>query len=373
MCSTIKGSDQLNTRINNIENYNIAVIVPGNPIGGVKRTVDKLVKGLNLEGFHVKPIELHGNILSVTFSDIKNISVLRGFDAIIYMGSIPLPSHVYINNYVKTILFIHGFVVDELLNVIKHEKLRVKIRGGYMLGLWSFSRTIRRIDMFICRCLTSCEVNGIHENFILLPEFVFLDELENYEKLVKELREDKYDDIKIRILTYTSYAESPRLLKPQHIEHLIKCVSRRVGKEIELTIIDPRGGETTKLTGNLTVRYLKPLPKEIFYRYITNADLFIELCIDEELRNTSIEVALLGTPIAKITHPRYRDRLDYRKDIMIHAFSFKDLINEIVNYVSNVEHYRSYYSKRLQEFISTHRTWDAIKDPLVRYIKNNIE
>jgi len=52
------------------------------------------------------------------------------------MGSIHWPSNLFIHSNVKTILFVHGFVKDELLNVIK---LRTKMGAVYLLGLWEFS------------------------------------------------------------------------------------------------------------------------------------------------------------------------------------------------------------------------------------------
>jgi len=359
------------------EGYSIAVVVPGKPSGGVKQTIDKIIRGLSLEGFCVKQLKPHvKTILNETMFDIKNIRTLRTLrelDAVIYMGSIPLPSHVFISNHVKTILFVHGFVKDELLNAIKRGNLWEKAGATYFLGLWGLSRTINKIDLFICRCLTSCEANKIWEKFILLPEFVFPEEVVAFEELIKKHRRDYRDrdnSSGVKILTYTSYAESPRLLKLQYVEHLIKHVSRQVKKEIELLIIDPRrGNETTKLAENLIVRYLKPLPKEMFYKYAMNADLFIELCIDEELRNTTIEVALLETPVAKLTHPRFVGRQDYSEDDLLQGYSFKNLVDLLVEYLSNIEYYKSYYVKNLKNFILKHRTWDAVKSPLINHIK----
>ena len=371
----IRETIKRNMKFDNAKGYNIAVVVPVKPVGGPEQAISKLIRGLSLEGFHVKLIEPYGKtVLDRSLSSIRDAGILREFDVVIYMGSIPLPSYLLIHNHVKTILFVHGYVKDELLNAIKHGNLRVRIGAVLLLGLWSFFRVVDRIDLIICRHRTICEVNGIQENFVLLPEFVFPDEIEAFKELAKRLRKDsweRHNPSKVKMLTYVSYAISPKLLKPQHVEHIVKCVSRHVNRDIELTIINPRkGNKAIRLTENLVVRYLKPMPREVFYRYSLNSDLFIELSIDEELRNSSIEVALLGTPVAKITYPKYRDRLDYPEDIMIHAFSCKDLINKMIEYVNNVEHYRSHYSKKLQEFIGTHRTWDAVKNPLIKHIKD---
>jgi len=356
------------------EKHKIAVVMPG-AIGGVKQTVKKLIKGLRLEGFYVEPIELRGsNLMDITASDLRNTNILRRFDSIIYMGSIPWPSHLFIDNHVKTILFVHGFVKDELLNAIKHGKLRRKIGAVYLLGLWDFSRAMNRVDVFICRCPTSCEVNRIEKNYILLPEFVFSDEVKFFEEFIRKHSEEQKDDHPhsiVRLITYTSYAESPRLLKPRHLEYLAKLVSKHVDRRIELSVIDPRRESgIVRMGENLIIRYIKPMPKEEFYKFVINADLFIELCVDEELRNTSIEVALLETPVAKLTHPKYISRQDYGEDDFIQEYSSKKLVERLVDYLNNIEYYKPYYAKKLKTFILKHRTWDAVKKPLIKHIKD---
>jgi hypothetical protein len=356
------------------EKRKIAIVMPG-AMGGVKQTIKKLIKGLRLEGFYVEPITLHGNyLIDTTASDLRNINVLRRFDVVIYMGSIPWPSHLFIDDHVKTILFVHGFVKDELLNAIKHGKLRTKMGAVYLLSLWDFFRATNRIDAFICRCITSCEVNRIQKNYILLPEFVFSNEVKFFEEFVKKYGEehrDKHSYSMVRLITYTSYAESPRLLKPRHLEHLAKLVSKHVNKRIELSVIDPRRESSTVRIGeNLIVRYIKPMPKKEFYKFVINADLFIELCIDEELRNTSIEAALLETPVAKLTHPKYINRQDYGKDDLIQEYSSRKLIERLVDYLNNIEYYKPYYAKKLKIFILKHRTWDIVKRTLIKYIKD---
>jgi hypothetical protein len=358
----------------NDEEHKIAIVVPGS-IGGVKQTIKKLIKGLKLEGFYVKPIELHGwYLIDKTISDLKNINILRRFDGVIYMGSIPWPSHLFIHNHVKVILFVHGFVKDEFLNAIKYGKLRAKIGAVYALGLWDFFRALDRIDAFICRCLTSCEVNRIEKNYILLPEFILSDEREIFEEFIRkhdEKHRNSHSYSTVRLITYTSHAESPRLLKTQHLEYLVKLVSRHVNRRIELSVIDPRRErDIVRLGENLVIRYIKPIPKEEFYKLVINSDLFIELCIDEELRNTSIEVALLEIPVAKLTHPKYIDRQDYDRDDLIQEYSFKKLAERLVDYLNNIEHYKPYYAKKLKSFILKHRTWDVVKKTLIKLIKD---
>jgi len=121
---------------------------------------------------------------------------------------------------------------------------------------------------------------------------------------------------------------------------------------------------------NLIIRYNKPMPKEEFYKFVINADLFIDLCVDEELRSTSIELALLETPVAKLIHPKYKSRQDYGEDDFIQEYSSKKLVERLVDYLNNIEYYKPYYAKKLKTFILKHRTWDAVKEPLIKHIKD---
>jgi hypothetical protein len=223
----------------------------------------------------------------------------------------------------------------------------------------------------MCHSKTFCEMNDIHENYILLPQFILPGEEEYYERLLKKLRRDSHEARDaVKILAYTSFVRSPRLLSVQHIENLMKIVSRRINKRVELIVIDPLVKiESVKLVGSITIRYVKPLPHMNFLRLVANSDLFIELNIDEELRESTIEAALLETPVAKLTHPLFKDRCDYREDDLIQAYSFKELADRIAEYVQNVELYYNIYSKALRDFILKFRTWNHVKRQLIGYLK----
>jgi len=351
---------------------NIGVVIPGRRGGGVGLTIRKLVKGLRLEGFNVRPISLEGrNLLSVMCLDGRSLPMLCQFDTLIYMGSIPYPSHIFINDCGKIMLFVHGFVKQELINAIKKGRLRSRIRAISLLTLYDISRLIDKIDLFICRSLTSCEMNKIYRNYILLPEFVFQEEVKLYDKFMIEFKQTNFQRNVIRILTYTSYADSPRLLNISQMVRLLKHVSQNIRRNIILTVIDPKiKGEHIESSGNLTVKYTGFIPKDAFLKELANSDMFIELCIDEELRNTSIEAGLMGIPIAKLTHTRFIGRVDYEEDCLIHANTGKEFIHRITDYLNNLEYYRHIYSRNMRRFILEHRTWDALKEPLVNYLKS---
>jgi len=63
--------------------------------GGVKTITRKFVYGLKREGLNVKLLPLNRNTILATFEDIKNISYLKDFDVIIWMGSIPRLSTIF--------------------------------------------------------------------------------------------------------------------------------------------------------------------------------------------------------------------------------------------------------------------------------------
>lgn len=344
----------------------IAIVSLG-AVGGVRTTVSKLIKGLQLEGFCINVISFeNANLLAKLYSDIANLRELRNFDAVIYMGSIQWPSHMFMNDDAMVALFIHGFIRQELVNAINLGGFRQSLGAMFLLSLWNVFKTIGKIDLFICRCLTSCEANGIRENYVLLPEFVFPYEIEFCDKVSKSFEQDCTRGNKIKVLTYTSYAESPRLLRKPHVISLMRDASRSVKKEIELTIIDPKGkNESVERVGNLTIRYARFMPKEIFLKELKSSDMFVELCIDEELRNVSMDVGLMGTPIAKLTHAKFVERQDYTEDCLIQAESYKGLARKVADYLNDVEHYKPIYSKNMRDFILKRRTWDAVKNPLL--------
>jgi hypothetical protein len=356
--------------LNNNENKHIVTIMmPSKLSGGVRTMVAKLIRGLELEGFHIKPV-----VYSFRTELIRSLKLSRQLhesSAVIYTSSIPALGHLIHSKYTKTILFVHGYTKYQLLESLKRGKLTSKLGATYLIGLWKICETARRLHRFMCLCETACEMNGIRKNYILLPEFILPGEEEYYERLLKKLRKDNHEARDaVKILAYTSFVRSPKLLSAHHIEHLMKMVSRRINKRVELIIIDPLvKTESVKLVGSIAIRYIKPLLRMNFLRLVANSDLFIELNIDEELRESTIEAALLETPVAKLTHPLFKDRCDYREDDLIQAYLFKELADRISEYVQNVELYYNIYSKALRDFILKFRTWNYVKRELVEYFK----
>jgi hypothetical protein len=207
-------------------------------------------------------------------------------------------------------------------------------------------------------------MNEINENFIILPQFIFQEEVGNYNKLYKILNKDSnlsYNEVKI--LAYTSSA--PRLLQPYDIIRLIKGVSKKLSnRRVQLLVIDPRVEEEQKEFDNLKIKFMKLIARYKFLQLLAQADLYLESRIDEELRLTSIEAALLGTPIAKLTCPEYVKRQDY-EDEVLWAFSPQKFVDTLSDYMWYLDYWKPYYAKRLHVEIG-----DSIKIPLVKYILN---
>lgn len=206
----------------------IAVVSP-EVKGGVRTIVSKLIKGLQLEGFYTKLISIRGtNILTKLRSDLVNLKELRNFDIIIYMGSIPWPSNIFIEK--ATALFVHGFIRHELINTIKHESHKVRLGAIFLLSSFNISKILDKIDLYISPSLTVCEANGITDRFTLLPNWISPEELKLSKKAPNLLNERST----IRMVTYTSYAFSPRLLNRNHMIALAQTVKRIVKQRFEL-------------------------------------------------------------------------------------------------------------------------------------------
>lgn len=338
--------------------------------GGVKTVLTKLLKGLREEGFYVRVVSI--NDINVPFAiseDLSHVSLLKEFDAIIYLGSIAWPSHYLLQNNI-TGLFIHGFIHHEFLNAIKYEKLRVKLGTIILLSNWFISRTLNLFNFFICHSITACEKNKINNKIVLLPQFVLDEEISTYKELAQEFAMENSRDKerrKIKLLTYMSFSLSSRLLRDIHIISLIKQASSSANREIELIIIDPRITTEKRISfGNLIVRYIGFLPRVDFLKTLYQSDLYIERCIDEEIGYGAIEAGLLGTPVAKITYPKYLSRQDYSDDDIIVAKDKASFIDRIKEYINNIEYYREIYSYGIQRFIESKRTWRNVKKSLIR-------
>ena len=207
---------------------NIALIVPTGISGGVATVFHNLHRGLVREGIHVNVIKLGSGKfppLSAIRCDILNAKGLADHDLALYIGSIPWPSHILAKLLgVPTALFLHGYAYHELFHAMLYEEgLRNKIGAAICAIMLKTAASLNTIDLYICHSLTACEANKISDNFVLLPQWIFHEELE-----LSKTAGVKNKNSRIRIVTYTSYADSPRLLNMSHFVALTRTVERMV-------------------------------------------------------------------------------------------------------------------------------------------------
>jgi hypothetical protein len=327
--------------------------------GGVSTILSNLYRGLKADKYNVDFAVLGRSIPSTLYKDLKLIKKIERFDIVIYMGSIAWPSHYFVKS--KKALFVHGFVQDEFLGAFSRGNVHGKLADLFLLGYWKlFNETINKLDFFICHSVTACEANGIRNNFVILPQFILQDDVAIYTKFPKYRTATSGKAVKI--VTYTSFARSPRLLKPEHIRLLAEKLCKLTSKKFDLYVIDPTG--VSKSTNS--VKVLPFLPKIKFLELVASSDLYIEGCIDEELRYNSMEAGLLGIPVAKITRPQYLERQDYDSRHLIIASSVTELAERVAECIENIDHHKAYYGKHIREFVLNNRLWDNVKKPLIR-------
>jgi glycosyltransferase involved in cell wall biosynthesis len=338
----------------------ICIIAPPT-LGGVTTITQKLVAGLKKENIQVDLI-LGKNISRYSLLKYWTDSFkARGLDcdATIFLGSVAPPSIYFLQQ--PRIVFIHGFLVHEILSTFRsNTPLRTKI-GGF-LNLSQFILQKFSADLFICHSATTCEFNNV-SRYVLLPQYILPEEIAEREPRQKELRQ-------ITVVAYASFVQSPRLLEPEYFLPIFKRAAVSAGRETEVVVVDPRRFSVeVREFGPLRVKFLPRQPKDKFLGLLGGADLFFEECVDEELRYSSIEAGLLGTPIAKLTHPRFWKRQDYGEDEIVLARSVKELTEKLAEYLRNIEHHREHYSKAVRNFVITKRHWDYVKQPLLNALR----
>jgi hypothetical protein len=338
----------------------IALIAPRGS-GGVAYVVERLWEGLSREKLPVSKIVISG---STTSFHLKHLSQLQNYDTIIILGSIPPPSHLFIRNETKVILFVHGFIYHEIGNVIAHGRFKEKLGAAYSLLFFEMARKADRIDVYICHSVTACEANRIYDGSILLPQFVFPEEVQ------KRSDDNIQRGPNPQVVIYTSFANSPRLLKEEMLLSLMRGVSKRLNTQITLMIVNP-AEKRPKIEkwGNLVVHRLPFLPRDRFLRLIASSDLYIERCIDEELRLGSIDAGIVGTPVAKLTHPLFVERQDYNDEVLW-VSSPREFVELVSEYLRSAEDKKPIISRRFREFLLSRRSWDKVKTPLIRLLRS---
>ena len=110
----------------------------------------------------------------------------------------------------------------------------------------------------------------------------------------------------------------------------------------------------------------KPLPREEFMRELARSTVFFESCVDEELRYTSIESGLVGTPVAKVVFTQFWGRQGYTEEELLVAPDFKSLVERLAECLREPEECKSRYGEAANRFVKEKRNWDAVKNDLVK-------
>ncbi|MEM2927221.1 MAG: hypothetical protein QXO94_07155, partial [Candidatus Bathyarchaeia archaeon] len=231
------------------------IMVPSLIVGGVSTTFHELHRGLTREGFYIKLLKIGGPktpLLSGYCCDLLQTKNLMDSDLVLYIGGIPWPSHIIARSKgIPVALFLHGYVYHELSQIILHEKgLRKKIGSAIILTMLRTAVLCNTINLYICRSQTIAEVNKV-SNFVILPQWKYPEDFEF----------SRYRGIRrngaIRIVTYTSIVESPRLLSYRSLSKLVHIIEHLVRRQFEFVIIDPK--ERFFHTSSFKIESLSPV------------------------------------------------------------------------------------------------------------------
>jgi len=336
--------------------------------GGVKATVSGMRRALSSEGHYPELVILRG--LSIPYmmcSDLTNIRRLEDFDNVLYMDSIAWPSHLFTRGP-KNGLFLHGFVDLELINAAKHESLRPRLGALALLAYRKVCDSIAgKLDFSICRSLTSRETNKVRGTCVILPQFILEEDIPFYQAFSRHRGDAENPDRTVRIASYLSLARSPRLLSAKHLLTIAERLTRLVKTRCEFTVVDPVNSIRSSYSiGPGYLRVLRYLSRTEFLILLNSSDLYLERCTDEELGISSLEAGLLGTPVAKMTLPRFESRQDYCDGDLMSAPSIEGLTKTVAEYVNRVEDYKPYYKRGIGNFIRSKRLWSQVKKPLMQ-------
>ncbi|MEM3997146.1 MAG: hypothetical protein QXP31_08820, partial [Pyrobaculum sp.] len=278
---------------------------------------------------------------------------------VFYLGSVPWPSGVLFSLFKsKIFLFVHGFIYHEYLAALVSGRLRARFGALALLSLYETGRSLGSLN-FICHSQTTCNMAKVPPyKRVILPQYFLEEDLYLYESI---RRRCAHRSNRLRIVSYSSFADSPRLLRTVHIISLAKAVRGLARRDFEFVVVDPRS-EPLDL-GWLKV--VKPLPREEFLCLVASSDLYIERCIDEELGYGSLEAMAMGVPVAKITHHAFTKFVDYG-DAVLMADSFNKLARVVANYMDSADSLKPEHSEKARRYVLERRMWDSVKADLIR-------
>jgi len=335
-------------------------VVTTNGRGGVATAINKLCRGLRLEGFDVRICLLGNNLLRAAYKDALLMKSFAKFDAVIYMNSTPAPDYV-INRVPIKAIFIHGLIDEEIVNSVRHANLSGKIRSLFtLIYREALKLTGPAPDFYIYQSESMRMANYCDSDSVVLPQYILPSEIKYFQTFVSKLSIPETHNF--TILTYFPLVESSRLLRTNHIIKLAELLTYSLKREFQIIIVG------APFTGYLTdrVKVMDFLHRDDFLNLLASSDLYIERCTDEELGYTALEAGLLGVPVAKITRQSVLGRCDYSNEQVINSTSLKGLAEQISDYCSGSVSSPYKGPKNMKEWLIGHRSWDAVKRPLLR-------
>jgi len=346
----------------------IAIITPSS-LGGVSVITLKLTQGLINEGFYVDLMKIRGGTIINSFvDDLRMIRELKDYDVLLYAGSIARVSSILRRKHAG--IFIHGFLPDEYKNAILHSDIRTSLGALLEFTWWkAINMNIFKPVFYICHSKTACRNNMIPENkCVILPQFVLPTEVDWFKKFRERLTDFRlHNNATPMMLTYTSFASSPRLLSINSLIYMAKRLGRLLRRSILFYIIKPKTlKDNIYQFDKVKVVVRDFMPRIDFLRLLATADLYIEPGIDEEIGMDSIEAGLLKIPVAKITNPKFTALQDFTRDEVIFEENVSHFVHSLSEYFSNIEGYKNYYGSKFHSFVSRKRSWESVKRPLIK-------
>jgi len=346
----------------------IAIITPCIKCGGLGSATQRLFTALRNENYQVFLIDLSRKTVKVMYSylnDLKySIRVINAVDTMIYLGSIPYLSHIFAKlSSKKVILFINGYIHYEQKEALKDALRFLDVRRSIVIALnWMlFLLGSFLVDFFIFPCYGTRENSKANlKKSVVIPLWLTQDDLKVLETIRKNSNKPKDT---VRIISYSSYVRSPKLLTTTDLLKLAQILRTRVNRKIEFIIIDPKA--PFQRIGNIQI--VKALPKQEFLKLLASSHLYIDTIIDDELRYSTLEAMALGVPVAKLVHTKYWNELDFKYELF--TSSVKEFINVISNYVNNVEKLYPQYSDAVRHYVLNKRLWIHIKPLLLEVIE----
>jgi len=357
-------------------------MTPSVALGGVKTLIKKMHTSLEAEGFHIQFCAIKNfagsmPLINSYMRDIFRFMKPCHYDAIIYFGSIAtLGGFIEKLRGVPVTVFISGHPIYELTNCIRDATINYRTRIGGLLNLSyaKFTYFANIADLWVCHTFTACEEINVNKygNYVLLKQFVLPSEVKYFDEARSRIMENTKPNNKpfIQVFSYLSYADLPGLRK-EILVKLFNQVRRNVSKPVRFIIEDPRLRGVIQI--NESIYIIGRMSWDHYLTTLASSDLYVETTIDEELRFTSMDAALLRVPITKIVAPVYSDRVDYTMNDILIVNSIREFRDLIIEYINKVDYYKQLYSNNVYKFAVNKRIWDSVKHLFINAVYSLIE